>query len=240
MMSELSWSPEEFLRRLQGHLTWARVRRKLHTLVFKSRRDDETRQSLEVARLFFLMAEQAFYTDAALTVYKLMSKKEDRSIVKYLNKSIHDLNRIDYPGDPLTRSDLERHLSKIKSFEGKMDRLETLRNEWLAHHDSSAFDDPDSFLSEYYVKPNELDDMISCAQSILERHYLAFGSDFSPGLSRETDFLSIVDILKRYHEAHKMRFQDPSDLEKAVDLMFHHRHSNIEELRSKFLDEEGA
>jgi hypothetical protein len=181
-----------------------------------------------------------FYTDAALTVYKLMSKKEDRSIVKYLNKSIHDLHRIDYAGDPLTASDLEEHLSKINSFEGKMSRLETLRNEWLAHHDSSAFDDPDSFLNEYYVRPNELDDMISCAQSILERHYLAFGSDFSPGLTRETDFLSILDILKRYHEAHKIRFQDPSDLEKAVELMFHHRYSNVEELRSKFLNEEGT
>lgn len=234
-MNQLDWSPEEFLRKLQGHLTWARVRVKLYVMISQARRDEETRDALEVGRLFFQMAEDAFYLDAGLTVHNLLSQKEYGGLIKYLNKSIQDIEKIDYSGDELTSSQLNHHLAQVREYENEISRLKNLRDKWFAHHDESAFQDPKAFVHKHYVSPEELMSMIDVAQSVLLQHFHAFGSDFSPGLSRETDFLSIVDVLKRYHEVHKLRFMDPEDEEKAIDLLFHAQYGIADRLRSKYL-----
>ena len=234
-MQNIDWNPEEFLRKLQGHLTWARVRLKLHTMIARARQDEETADALDIGRLFFFMAEEAFYLDAALTVQKLFSPKEYGSLTKYLNKSLQDREKIRYSDDRINASVLKGHLSMIEGFSDEIGRLDCLRDKWFAHHDRLAFDEPMTFVHKYYVQPDELERMIDAAQGIMRIHYLSFGVDFMPGLSRETDFLAVVDILLRYREAFKLRFNDPKDLEKAVELMFHYKHSRISSLKDRFL-----
>ena len=231
----MDWQPETFLDNLQGHLTWARVRLKLHTLIARARRDEETSDALEMAHLFFFMAEEAFYLDAALTVQKLFAPDEYGSLVKFLNKSLQDLRKLPYVGEGLKASDIRGHLATLEEFADQLKRLDHLRDKWFAHHDRIAFDNPASFVHEYYVQPGELEQMIDAAQSVLSRHKLAFGSDFLPGLSGETDFLAVVDLIVRYRLAYRLRFEDPWDHATITDLMFHERHSKIDHLRTKFL-----
>ncbi len=232
-MNNIGWQPEEYLRRLQSHLTWARVRLKLHTLIANARRDPEIDEALEAARFFFFMAEEAFYLDAALTVCKLFDQREEAGLVKFLNKSLQDRKKIDYGGKGLRVPDLQAHLSTMTGFEDELETLKSLRDGWLAHHDRRAFEDPTTFVDEYYVRPDELKNMVDAAQEILVEHYAAFGMDFSPGVPREDDLLSVIDLLMRHRKTCQRRVEDPSDLEGAVRLMVHHEHSHVDALRSK-------
>ena len=93
----------------------------------------------ECRGLFFMLAEDAFYLDAALTVCKLLGN-ERRGLKKFLNKCLQDYDRLPIDRSFLDKADLIDHIKIVNELKenGTFAKLKKLRNKWLAHHDSEA------------------------------------------------------------------------------------------------------
>lgn len=172
-------------------------------------------------RTFFLMAEDALYLDAALTIEKLFDPSGDRSLARYLNRFEQSRKVLVLRFEDLvTPKVIQDQHDQIAHHKNTYDKLRTLRDSWLAHHDKKAFDNPREFSHVNFLPRKELQPLVETANSIVTTHYEARDGGVVYDLPGREDLVRLLELVSQWRETMPKWASGKINSDQAMEELF--------------------
>lgn len=192
-------------------------------------------EALNIGAYFFKLVIYSFARTILIELCKLVSEKEDKSLVDWLKKAKEHAASIDSTRHNPNYSETEREPIKPEEYvtiiEGQesqlagqrevIDRIKTQRDKILAHSDAKYFNNPQEFYEQYPLSTEDIDGLMETVSDILsEQHLYLFQSDL---LDMDISSASKVDVVLRFARAFSRARKDRELIGKgfrSVDYLY--------------------
>ena len=172
--------------------------------------------AIEKGSFFFFLVNSSFYNTIFLELFKLISKKEDRNIIDWLNKAgenfkLLDLKQINASGKYESVDShefhtlIKMHNNKLLDIESTIIILQTRRDKYIAHSDKKYFDNPEKLIKDFPLSKDDISNLIDTINNILHKHYsLLFQTDIDMSIHSSSNVDSILQYVfafdKMWHD----------------------------------------
>ena len=170
-------------------------------------------QALDIGSHFFGLVIFSFSRTILLELCKLVSNREDKSLIDWLNKAKENAKALEPSRHnshseghqsriPLTLDEytklIDEHLDQIFKHDKTIQRLKGRRDKIIAHSDKSFFNDPQKLIEKYHLNNPDISALMDTISEILrEHHVLLLHADMTPEVASAHD----VDIILKYVRA---------------------------------------
>lgn len=171
------------------------------------------RQTLDIGSHFFGLAIFSFTRTVLLELCKLVSNREEISLIDWLNKAKENARALEpsrhnsRSGDhqsriPLTLNEyteiIDEHLDQLLQHDDTIQKLKGRRDKVIAHTDKSFFNDPQKVIDEFPLNDGDISALMDTIGGILrEHHVLLLHADATLEVTSVRD----VDIILKYVRA---------------------------------------
>ena len=179
----------------------------------KSISDWEDPDKIEVLNLggyFFQFATYSLLRIVLVELSMFLSKKEDRSLLDWLNKAKEHApsvnptcyNATEHEYEPIKpekyRAIIDDQIAQLHSKKNVIGRIKSRRDKAIVHLDKDYFDNTKSINIVYPLSDQEIDNLLEVVSSILRKHYNCL---FEEDMSMEVKSVHSVDTVLRYARA---------------------------------------
>jgi hypothetical protein len=172
--------------------------------------------AIEKGSFFFFLVNSSFHNTIFLELFKLISKKEDRNIIDWLNKAgenfkLLDLKQINSSGKYESVDShefhelIKMHNDELLDIESTIIILQTKRDKFIAHSDKKYFDNPEKLIKDFPLSRDDISNLIDTINNILHKHYnLLFQIDINMSIHSYSNVDSILQYVfafdKMWHD----------------------------------------
>lgn len=178
--------------------------------------DAREEKTLNTGSFFFKLVLFSFNRTILIDVSKLVSEKEDKSLIDWLKQvKMHSesfkpvrysskQNKTVVIPKKLFHEIVDKQLEQITSKQAIIDRIIGRRNKFLAHRDSSIFNNSQLLDELYPINDLEIEELLETISNIfIEQHLYVNDSAFDMRINSGTDLetiLRFVRAAKRFRE----------------------------------------
>lgn len=183
-------------------------------------------KTLDTGSFFFRLILFSFIRTILIDTYKLVSPKEDKSLVDWLNQvKVHTeafkpvqyslrhnktqiISKKEYP------EIVDRHIEQIISKQPIIDRIKGRRNTFLAHRDSEIFNNSQLLEELYPINDSEIEELLETISDIFkEQHLYVCDSAFDVRINSGTDIETVLRFIRA-----ATRFREDERLTKELKV----------------------
>lgn len=137
----------------------------------------------------------SLFDNLIVTLAWLFSNKnvDKRSLFWYLKQVRNNCKKF-------SKDEIDTQLAEIEKVRDEISKITTMRDQWIAHRDSSAFNNREEFLEENEIEIRDLETLVNLAESIIDAHFGEFKDCEVDFTLPSNDFKDVINGLKQLHE----------------------------------------
>lgn len=175
-------------------------------------------EAIELGGYFFQLVTYTFGRTILIELYKLLSKREDKSLLDWLKKAFEHAGAINptlyNPETGLRESvPVQEYRKIIKQHEAEIDahsvtiqRIKSRRDKALAHAESAYFNDPKKAYKKYPLSCSDIDTLMDTVSEILRWHHVyLLQSDMRMEVVSATNVDVVLQYARGFQRARKNR-----------------------------------
>jgi len=176
-------------------------------------------EALNTGSTFFRLVTYTFARIILIELCKLVSDKEEKSLVDWLNKAKDHATSIeptrynpDYSErerEPVKPEEYRRIISEqqaqLDANKNVINRIKAQRDKALAHSDAAYFNDPGTLYEHYPLSADDIDALMDTVSEILRTHHIHL---LKADIDMEVHSLSNVDTILRLARAFSRAYKD--------------------------------
>ena len=172
--------------------------------------------AFETGSYFYNLTLYSFNRSIVLELYKLTSKREDKSLFDWLDKAkthVKSLEPSNYSPKKGTReilnsnkykSLIDDQIEEINNHRSTIDTLKIRRDKDIAHSDSTYFSDPEKLSAMFPLNKIDIEKLMETISSILHKqHTLIFHSDLTMNISSLHNVDSVLIATRAFNRVWK-------------------------------------
>ena len=176
-------------------------------------------QTVNIGAHFFNLTLYSFGRTVLLELCKLVSEKEDKSLIDLLVKAKENAKALqpsdgqkckDADGTKLSLepdhyiSIIDSHLAQIQKHSDIIQRLKGRRDKDIAHTDRTYFNDPQKLLEHFPLHDIDITSLMDTISEILKEHYsLLLHIDISMEISSLSDVEDVLKYIRAFSRVRK-------------------------------------
>jgi hypothetical protein len=158
--------------------------------ILKDWQSPERYEAIDVGSYFFGTVSYSFQRTILIELSMMLSRREQKSIIDFLEKSVEHAESINPQEDDLSigqnrtkniqtyRTKVQEQLDQIEGKRETISRIEGWRDKFLTHADATFFNKPNEIYNKYPINTEDIDQLFAIISEILRYHYSAlFNTD---------------------------------------------------------------